>query len=61
MERHNAVNHNGTPETLRAVREKFWIVKGRVVVKKVIQRCFTCRQYDSKPFTSPIVRTRPSS
>ena len=43
MERHHAVHHNGTPETLAAVREKYWIVKGRVVVKKVIRRCFTCR------------------
>ena len=43
MERHHAVHHNGSPETLAAVREKYWIVKGRVVVKKVIRRCFICR------------------
>ena len=37
MERHNSVHHNGTPETLTAVTERSWIVKGHVVVKKVIR------------------------
>ena len=60
MERHNAVHHNGTPETLAAVRERYWIVKGRVVVKKVIRRCFICRRYDGRPFTSPIVPDLPA-
>ena len=36
MERHNAVHHNGMPDTLAAVRERYWIVKGGVVVKEVI-------------------------
>ena len=60
MERHNAVHYNGIPETLAAVRERYWIVKGHVVVKKVIQRCFICRQYDGRPFTSPIVPDLPA-
>ena len=58
-ERHNAVHHNGTPETLAAVREKYWIVQGRVVVKK-IRKCFVCRWYDGKPFPSPIVPDLPA-
>ena len=45
MERHNAVHYNGTPETLTAVRERYWIAEGRVVVKKVIRRCFMLLKY----------------
>ena len=60
MERHNTVHHNGKPETLAAVRERYRIVKGRIVVKKVIRRCFICRQYDGRPFISPIVPDLPA-
>ena len=40
-------------ETLAAVREQYWVVKGRVIVKKVIRRCIVCRRYDGRPFPSP--------
>ena len=60
MERHNAVHYNGTPDTLEAVREQYWIVKGHVVVKKVTQKCVICRRYDGKPFPSPIVQDLPA-
>ena len=59
MERHNAVHHNVTPETLAAVREQYWIVKGHVMVKKVIWSCFTCKRYDGRPFTSLLVPDLP--
>ena len=52
MERHNTVHHNGSYTIrLAAVREIYWVVKGCVVVKKVIQRYFICRQYDGKKFS----------
>ena len=60
MERHNAVHCNDTPVILAAVKERHWIVKGRVVVKKVIWRCFIYRRYDGRPFTSPIVPDLPA-
>ena len=60
MDRHNAVHHNGTPETLAAVRERYWIIKGRVVVKKVIRQCIICRRYDGKPFPSPAIPDLPA-
>ena len=60
MKRHDAVHHNGTPETLAAVREKYWIVPGHVVMKKIIRRCFVCRWYNGKPFPSPIVPDLPA-
>ena len=60
MERHNSVHHNGIPETLAAVRDRYWIVKGRVMVKKIIRRCIVCRRYDGRPFPSPIVPDLPA-
>ena len=45
-ERRAAVHHDGTSETLAAVRDKFWIVKGCNIIKGVSYRCVACRQYD---------------
>ena len=60
IERHNAVHHNGIPETLATVRDQYWVVKGRVIVKKIIWRCIVCRHYDGWPFPSPIVPDLPA-
>ena len=32
---HHQIFHNGIRETLNAVREKYWIVRGREIVKQV--------------------------
>ena len=42
------------------MREIYWVVKGCVVVKKVIQRYFICRQYDGKKFSYISDRTKSS-
>ena len=47
-------------ETPAAVREIYWIVKGHIVMKKVIRRCFICKRYDGKPFPSPVVPDLPA-
>jgi len=60
VERHSAVHHNGIPKTLAAVREQYWIVKGRIMVKKVIRRCVVCRRYDGRPFPFPAVPDLPA-
>ena len=59
QEKHAAVHHDGTPEMLAAVREQYWIVKGRSVARKVIRRCIICRRYDGKPFGSPVIPDLP--
>ena len=58
--KHFAVHHDGTPATLAAVRENYWIVKGRSLVRKVIRRCTVCRQYDGKSFSSPVLPDLPA-
>ncbi|XP_051170292.1 uncharacterized protein LOC127287411 [Leptopilina boulardi] len=39
---HNELKHAGINATLYAIRENFWIVDGRSVVKKIIHSCVKC-------------------
>ena len=50
---HRRVLHNGVCETLTEVRRKFWIVKGRSLVRGIIHRCVTCRRFEGSPFPTP--------
>jgi len=58
--KHFVVHHDGTPATLAAVRENYWIVRGRSLVRKVIRRCTVCRRYDGKSFSSPVLPDLPA-
>ena len=40
-------------EDLAEIRAKFWIVKGRSVVRSVIHRCHICRRYEGKSYGAP--------
>ncbi|CAB4004829.1 Hypothetical predicted protein, partial [Paramuricea clavata] len=42
---HERVLHNGVQDTLCCLRERFWIVKGRQTVKRVIGKCVTYRKF----------------
>ncbi len=41
---HMQVYHNGVKETLLQLRSRFWIVKGRQKVKKILRNCHECRK-----------------
>ena len=41
---HRRVQHNGTKDTLTELRSRFWLVKGRQFIRKIIHRCTTCRR-----------------
>ena len=45
--------HNGIAETLNAVRETHWIVRGRATVKRVLRRCVICKRYEGRPMSMP--------
>ena len=49
---HQRVGHNGVKETLAELRSRFWIIRGRQVVRKAIFRCATCRRFEGKPYSS---------
>ena len=40
---HERVSHNGIKETLTELRSRFWIVRGRQFVRKVLHGCRLCR------------------
>ena len=47
---HERVFHDGVGETLSAVRERYWILRGREIVKKFVRRCKKCARFEGKPF-----------
>ena len=49
---HSRVQHNGVKETLSEVHGKFWILKGRSLVKKLIGRCVICPRFEGLPFSA---------
>ena len=50
---HERVFHNGTKETLTEIRAKYWIVKGRSVVKRIIHQCVICRKAEGCNYSIP--------
>ena len=58
-EKHCQMHHNGVTETSSAIREHYWIIRGRELVKKVIRRCVLCRKYEGKPYATPPVPPLP--
>ena len=57
---HQRVLHNGVKDTLSEVRFRYWIVKGRAFVKKMIHHCIVCRKLEGKPFLGPSPPPLPS-
>ena len=41
-------NHEGVATTLLRMRQKAWVVQGRLAAKKVINDCVTCRKHQAK-------------
>ena len=50
---HERVLHNGVKDTLNEVRSKFWIIKCRSLLKKLIHRCVVCKRFEGKPCLGP--------
>lgn len=46
---HSAEGHSGWSATLNAIRAKYWIMKGRCSVKRILKRCVTCKKYNARP------------
>ncbi|KRZ69656.1 hypothetical protein T10_8747 [Trichinella papuae] len=42
--------HAGVDQTLSCLRQRYWIVNGRSIVKRVIKEYVTCRKKNAKPF-----------
>ena len=46
-----AVLHNGIRDTLTTLRERFWVIRGREAVKKLIRKCVTCLKHEGISYT----------
>jgi len=49
---HTRVKHGGVNDTLVALRERYWILRGRQVVKKIVRSCVVCRKIEGLPYCS---------
>ena len=45
---HEELAHTGREHVLASIRQKFWIVKGRVAVRHVLRECLYCRKRASR-------------
>ena len=50
QEAHEKVYHSGIRLTLSTVRQRFWILRGRESVKRVLRDRTTCKGLQGKPF-----------
>ncbi|GFY08281.1 integrase_H2C2 domain-containing protein [Trichonephila clavipes] len=46
---HKTLQHAGVQTILSHLRERFWIPRGRRIVREVLHKCLTCKRYSSKP------------
>ena len=42
---HRRQLHSGINHTLIAVRDRFWVLKGRNLVRRIVKSCLVCRKY----------------
>lgn len=56
---HRKVKHSGVRSTPGELRSRFWVPKGRQVVKKILRECVTCKREQGKPFEPPPVAALP--
>uniref|UniRef100_A0A5S6QYI8 Integrase catalytic domain-containing protein n=1 Tax=Trichuris muris TaxID=70415 RepID=A0A5S6QYI8_TRIMR len=47
---HEGQMHAGVEHTLAVLRQRFWILRARSVVKGIVRGCVTCRKVSSAPF-----------
>ncbi|VDL72397.1 unnamed protein product [Nippostrongylus brasiliensis] len=58
---HKRLGHQGANSTLANLRLQFWIPTGRRTVQKVINRCVTCKRWNSRPYHYPNSPALPST
>lgn len=46
---HKNYGHCGAERILCEIRERFWIVRGRVTVKRIVEQCILCKKQRAKP------------
>ena len=53
LDSHKIVKHDRVKETLVQLRSRFWIVRGRQYVRKIIAKCQICARYEGRTYQKP--------
>ena len=53
MHIHQLAKHGGVNITLTTLRERYWILKGRKIVKSILRSCVVCKKLEGLPYASP--------
>lgn len=57
---HTMTNHCSPLQVLSTLRQKYWLAKGRSIVKHTIKNmCFVCKRFTSNPFKLPNMHLLP--
>ena len=51
--------YNTVRETLTEIQSKYWILRGRSIVKSMVSHCVLCQRFEGKPFTAPPLQPLP--
>ncbi|XP_068741884.1 uncharacterized protein [Montipora capricornis] len=46
---HRVLGHAGREHVLSVIRQRFWILKGRVLVRQILSSCLSCRKRNAPP------------
>mgnify|MGYP002804001587 CR=1 FL=1 len=57
---HEKMHHSGVRSTLAELRSKFWVPKGRQIVKKVLSGSFICKRVIGKSHRGPLTAPLPA-
>ncbi|KRX69980.1 hypothetical protein T06_14245 [Trichinella sp. T6] len=49
---HERSLHAGTEQTLTDLRQRFWVLKGRSSVKRIVRQCRICKKQSARPYES---------
>ena len=51
---HEEVHHSGVRATLCKLRTKYWVVRRRQMVKRILGKCVTCKRLEGKSYSRPL-------
>ena len=54
LDAHERIKHNGEQHTLTEVQNQYWIPRGKSFIKKILNKCVTCRKLNSRPYNYPV-------
>ena len=57
---HEIVMHGGVKATLTELRSRYWLVRGRQLVKNILHQCVVCCRFQAKSYCPSQAPPRPS-